>query len=429
MAMRPTKTGSNMFNVRVVGASLLVLICSLGLGKALIDVFRPEVAPAPVVMSAKGAPTAPEVTLKPAKPKYFLGEEIVVLVETRNRSIQPLQLNVNAPIDRRVLKVADVQKQPCSTAVLGFTEEMSAKFVTLRKDEQYTREIPILDFYRIDHAGTYHVTLEGIPTPATVEVVEPTVAEAKILIQQLEQNGIQEKLTTDSVNVVQGFSRLTAPVYLPLMIALAKQRSANAILALGRTPSPEATKALIELLDRPEHPIVPFILYELNWRIPDPSLDEPPAKTVVAKQSNTEFRRLMRDHAWRDDFAQPLRDYARTHLGAATPADSTSQCAYLLGCIGTADDIPLILKQLDTAISQLATEADAGKKCNYLHNAMTKLVRHPLPINPSPKTNAEKILYVTQIKRSPTNRPPDWETTLQKIQSDANDYVRRFANQ
>ena len=139
---------------------------------------------------------------------------------------------------------------------------------------------------------------------------------------------------------------------------------------------------------------------------------------------------ISRDKSWRPEFADALRKYARNYLANHNEA-SLFCAAFVLRCVGTAQDLPDFIAGFDFAVKEAQGKSRAMERnrrppgaCVELLRAAEMFVDRGVPIADKPKTSGAKVLFVEKINRNKSYRPDGWETTFIGILRDEMNYVR-----
>lgn len=311
--------------------------------------------------------------------------------------------------------------------------------------EKISDTLELLAYRRLDRPGKYRITAshgfgwestKERPYPkgeTTIDILAPTPEQAKKLVDGLDARSKARGDKNDEAHAIRAYVRLTFPVYLPLIVERARAGSYSALLALGRTPDPEATKVLIESLEHPDPKFVYSVQEALYLRMPDPILDKKVHRRNFFDTDNVPERTYLRDKSWRPEFAVAVHKHARQCLATRDEA-RLFRDAFMLSCIGTAEDLPDFIAAFDFAVKDAQ-----GKPINpdryprppgaygELRRAAQMLVDRGIPVINKPKSSGEKILFVEKNHRNEKYRPEGWETTFLGILKDRMDYVREVA--
>jgi WD40 repeat protein/HEAT repeat protein len=307
-----------------------------------------------------------------------------------------------------------------------------AQGVKLAPGQEDPERLNLLAYRRLDRPGKYHISAGKGSVEDIIELVVPTPEQARKLVDDLDAKNKPRADQKGEPHEIREYRRLTHPVYLPLMSERARAGSYSALLALGETPDPKATRVLIELLDNPDPKFVYKVQEALYLRMPDPILDAKLHKRNVFDQEAVDHRTYLRDRSWRPEFAESVRKHARQCLAKRDVA-SLFRGAFMLSCIGTAEDLPDLIAAFDFAVKN--TQGKPLEKgyprppgaCGELRRAAQMFVERGAPVSEAPKTSGEKILFVEKINRDKNYRPPVWEATFVSIMKDEMDYVREVA--
>jgi hypothetical protein len=200
-------------------------------------------------------------------------------------------------------------------------------------------------------------------------------------------------------------------------------------------PNPEATKVLVGLLDDPDPAFAANAEQELYYRLPDPELDGKVRRRNFFDEDDSDPRRYLRDRSWRPEFAAAVRAHARRCLARKDDAN-LYRGAFMLGCVGTVEDLPAVLAGFDVAVA-----AAQGRTlpedhyprpphvCAEIRRAVQMMIDRGTAIPIAPRTPGERLLFVEAVSRRSDFRPPDWERTFIGILRDRFDYLREAAVQ
>ncbi len=374
------------------------------------------------------------------KMKYVFGEPIALIFELRNTGRRPHRFEVGGDYRGATRHIsysvdaihedgsAAVDPHPQQTCMGGIMHEEK-----LLPGGSWKTVVPLLDYRRLDKPGRYRVRVScrGPVAETSIDIRNPTREEAKRLVEEMDDRF--EKTRREHQNAVpsDGYATMTHPAYRELLVARAKAGNIHVLEALGGMPDPEATKALIALLEHPYPAFVEVVEEQLYMRLPDPDLDGRVRPGNIFRDDFIEPRKYLRDAAWRSEFAAPVRAHAKRCL-AIGDDPNLYRGAFFLSCVGTADDLPALLTGFDIALNQFQSQSPEGRNgferriaCPEMHQAVQMMIRRGAPIPAAPKTGAEKILFAEAITRRPDFRPRDWDATFADLLRDRLDYVRQ----
>jgi hypothetical protein len=141
----------------------------------------------------------------------------------------------------------------------------------------------------------------------------------------------------------------------------------------------------------------------------------------------------LRDKSWRPEFAEEVRKHARKCLARRDEA-SLFRGAFLLSCVGTAEDVPDFIAAVNLAVKEAQGKPlETGRyprspsACGELRRAAQMFVERGVPVPNQPTSSGERILFVEKISRDKDFRPAGWESTYVGVLNDEMDYVREVA--
>jgi hypothetical protein len=241
-------------------------------------------------------------------------------------------------------------------------------------------EFPLACYVSFPGSGTYTVTAghdlgwkleKGGPQPAahaTVIVKEPTAAEATEHVKGI----FDAQPTTPPRNESDKLGRemaldhklctLRHPVYLAPLRERAEAGSVQAVNGLGHMTSPEATRALLALLQQDSPAILEAALVQLSRRIP--SLQDG-SKNALPYWWISRFQiEPLLPTAWRPEFEQPLLD-AVPQLLSRDEIAVVDAAAVLLKARGKPEHAPAILHALQKSLD-VPCKTQSGPNANVI---------------------------------------------------------------
>jgi len=379
-------------------------------------------------------------TVNPDKEAYVFGEEVFLTFELRNRARWPYRFEVGGDyrgatrhtsyhveaVHEDGIPAAD--PHPHQLCMGGLVHEKM-----LMRDDVWRDGVPLLAFRRIDRPGRYRVPVSrgGHVAETSLEIRRPTADEARRHVEEMDDRFDKTRREHPNAVPAVGYATMTHPAYFDLLVARAKAGNIHVLTALGGMPDPAATKALIELLDHPYPVFVEAVEDQLFMRLPDPDLDDRVRPRRFLHDDAIEPRQYLRDTSWRPEFAAAVRAHAKRCLGLG---DDTNlyRGAFFLACVGTADDLPVLLAGFDGALAAFQNRSLADRSgfyrliaCPEMRQAVQLMIRRGAAVPAAPKSGAEKILFAEAIACRPDFRPRDWDATLADILRDRLDYVRQ----
>jgi WD40 repeat protein len=398
---------------------------------------------APDTDASKRVPAGARVMLKTAKPRYLLGEEIFVQFELSNVGRRPFTFSTGGDyrgatrhLSYQVEAIhADGEAMPDPNPNQMCFGGLSGGHY-LVPGAKYTDTLDLLAYRRLERPGRYRIRASHGWTPfgdTTIEVAEPTPEEARAVVEQVEAAEAMAKADNPTVTGVTAWRRLTHPAYLPHLAERARAGSRGALEALGQMPDPGATRALIGLLDRPDPAFVADVEQALYYRLPDPELEGKVHRRTIFDSDDSDPRKYLRDRSWRPEFATAVRAHGRWLL-SRVDEPRIYRGAFLIGCVGTPEDLPAVLTGFDTAVAEAQGKPLPEDRyprppvaCAEVRRAVQMLIDRGATVPEAPKTPGEKLLFVEAVSRRADFRPPGWEETFVGILRDRFDYLREAA--
>jgi hypothetical protein len=195
------------------------------------------------------------------------------------------------------------------------------------------------------------------------------------------------------------------------LFPLAKRADERALKGIGRIPAVEATAVLLDLIENGLASCELEAAEELCLRLPAPELSGELDPRYINPQET--LQRRLCENGWRDQFADPVRACARKFL-KAPDTESVETGAFMIECVGTAEDAEPLITALDDAITATSSKPP---KCLHPTGAPEALMRPARmlarrgyePQN-NPATPGAIALYLATIEERPDFRPADWET-------------------
>ncbi len=390
------------------------------------------------------------------KKKYFLGENALLQYSCENNgttafaistggdyrgSPRSTRFNVTAmSADGTV--VVDPHPNPMCMGGLGGQQ-------TLNSTDRFCQSLPLMEYCEIRKPGIYTVTVSHdlgwkensnklVSATAQVEFVMPTAQEALVVLNSLfalsdGQVIIHGKPTSE----IKDFSTLAFPVYLPLLLQIVQNGSsagkiAHALTGIGSIPSPDATKALIDLAGNKDPEVAKQALELLLMRLPDPQLrGELPPRGAFENSMPDERRRLAKE-SWDAKFAPDVRALG-LKLITSTDKEQQAKAVFLFECVGDATCMHAFMDALDGAIKasetlpleQYVYPRPRGNVAEFMRAASCMLKTDS--VSKQPQTAAESAMYMLAISKDNEFRPADWSSQYQNFLHSKTAFLRELA--
>jgi hypothetical protein len=290
------------------------------------------------VAAAFQTPAKSRVILTMDKTEFLLGENVLVHYCFENTSKAPIKISYGGDYrgSSRHLRfkvtvtaglsavMPDPDPSGFSLGGIGGTEELA-------DGGRFCQSLPLMRYARIERAGTYTIRVThdlGLPAgeapegSIAVNLTMPTAAEAETVVAEtfaLPRDGgnVMGRLSTPFAD----FSTLRYQVYLSPLLRRAEAADTMAVGAIGSIPTPEATKALVELLRHSNPAVTRAAARTLSARLPDPALDGALAPRSPFDNEMRDPRRYLINASWRPEFAGDVRGAADRLLAAQTTED------------------------------------------------------------------------------------------------------------
>lgn len=233
----------------------------------------------------------------------------------------------------------------------------------LKPGEEWVNSLPLCSFVHFAMAGHYRVRIthdfgwsagEKKPPSAEAEIVVrmPNREEADALVANAANEkfvfGVFGKRSREQAS----FAAFYLPIFLPALRSLAEHGNMKAALAIADIETPEATAALIGLLNCATISVSNAAYGSLPERI----VSLHPPDPVFEWRMDEKIRAAMlafRERCWKPELAAPLAAQARTWLEQGNEAQR-EHAIHFLGKVGEARDVAPILKLMDSVLSESA---------------------------------------------------------------------------
>ncbi|NQT20320.1 MAG: HEAT repeat domain-containing protein [Planctomycetes bacterium] len=426
---------------------------NIGMGMIAGLAFCLVPASLPVARPAEGAEVVPPgavVKFTPEKAEYFLGEPTYVLFTLKNEGTEEIRFESGG--DRARLgpqrfkfrawdKAGD--EVPDAYDPLGISVGGGFGGVhNVKVGETYTRRLLLQACCRFESPGTYRVGAacalgwsgEGYKrTPlGEFEVVlrQPTPQQAKVVLDRLAA-GARKKLNTSTfLSPEFAFKVIRSPVYLPHLIGLTKEKNTKVRLAaidgIASIRTPEATRELIRLLNDPDEKIVLHVASRMRWRFPDPESRSRLEDLMKSRPGSLPYYRKQIEHrarrvelCWRDDLAQPLLDWATSHL-KADDGEVVGWAARFTSRLGEPEHLPLLSLALnrwgpgwrlfrETTQHEASAEYEAYAASFSSERATRRLLLAGAQVPEKPTTTGDAVIWAQALRVLKNFRPEGWE--------------------
>ena len=294
-------------------------------------------------------------------------------------------------------------------------DELSSLHV-IKPGERFCQDFELMNYVRIEKPGVYtvattyefvtpHVIGNGTPQPkfsgpearATLRFLEPSKADVDTIVA-----------------ATTVYSSLGSPIrpasYLDPLLDVVRSGNTTAILGIGAIPTPEATRALIGLLDDSNTAVVRNASSMLAMRMPLPLAG---LGTIGGLGSDP----YLAAASWRPQFSLELRVKARRLIHSSEEWIGRSG-AFILASIGEPDDVADISAELTVRMSAVGIAQELTRAAEAI------IGRGYAPGPPSDRAG-DQIFWLLTLARGA--RPAGWETVLTGILEKSPRFVQNLA--
>ena len=395
-------------------------------------------------------PEGASIRLVPVKKQWFLGENILLHLEVTNNGKQAFDVDSGGDYRGgtragrfRVIATNEdgtVQNDPEPTQMrmggLGGPRK-------IEPGETWFGNVALIRYRRLAAPGRYTIRVAhdlgwlgenfyySSPDPkdlpddlwaeTTIDVVSPNENEARGVISDMQAMKDRGAASGEKRGLYPDYGALSYPVYVPLLLELAKSHHPEAVRGIANLVQPAGTSALIELLSVADDPEVrKFNAQQVRkqqdvYLRKDETVSEAAARAlnrrlpVPTDQENSGFKHLedrmdRAKAAWRPEHAAAVRAYATDILRNTKPSglrdDRMEYAARLLEAIGTTEDAPAVLAAFEKTLQLSLSEPLESPLTYGLIHCLRDCVK-PMKIAAveQPKTPGEIAIYLqTWIK-------------------------------
>lgn len=406
----------------------------------------------------QGVPAEVMIRLFCDKPRYYLGENVLLHYEVKNTGQKPIHVETGGDYrgsprhlrfrviatDEDGQAMADPTPDPeCFGGLGGAT--------TIKPGESFFDCVPVMRYCVFDNPGKYTVRVshdlgwsegrerdkiaEGDVRWAStqIELVMPDADQAAQVVATMQRQTNSGGTIGKKREPFADFACLRYPVYLPMVWQLAVTGDVRAFESLAATPTPEATRAIVDSLSHDKPEVVDAAVNALRGRLPHPSLTDDKVRCVWRSDAQRKRQRAVVEQTWRGEFAAPVMAYARKTLALSPSTGMRDQrmesAAFLIESIAPPAELPTITRALDRMLERskaVAVESPLiyGIIPHLQFAARTILLRGGKAAE-NPASPGEIAIYLEAVKQAKT-QPAALDAYQQKWIVHAIPYVQRL---
>jgi len=451
--------------------ALIIALTALGLFAAKQAIPSPPASPPasqaipsppatdPATTSQKSPPPAHySLAVKFDKPKYFLGENVLLDFIVQNTGTAPFVIGTGGDYrgtyrQTRFKVKATAEDGSCAPdphpnaemfcmGGLGGSSKLAAT-------DTFTQTLALADYARILKAGKYKVAVShdldwdtgnNLPTAiGAVEFVLPSPDQARAVVERMYklQKDHSHNLSGGKGAAYANFTTLSYPVYLAPLLAKAQSpqtpedQAEQALIGIGSIPTPEATSALISFAQMTKNNKLALqAARQLETRLPQNSqctTGECPLASLIAEQNN-----WIVSQSWRGTFAPSVRLLAEKFLHSGDK-DLQAVGGSLTKGFGSGKDLPSLTRALDQALIRSKTlpvdkyfsHRPRGQAPELLQAAGALATKATMPGDP--KNAGQAAVFMSVIAKDKTYRPAGWQAQYKKFLASDIPYLRELA--
>jgi hypothetical protein len=398
-------------------------------------------------------PAQARVSVELDQKEFFLGENLLLHFCIENVGTEPFSISLGGDYRgasrslRFQVQALDAQGKPCDDPdPTGFCMGGLGHSPTVQPGKKHYESIPLLRYRRIEKPGVYTIRVSHdlgwsetparkVPVAETkITFVKPTDEQARKLVEAMLKTPANNGRTSGERSApYPDFSVLRDPVYLPVLLERAREKSEKALAGIGSIATPRATEALIQLAGHEDPAFALSAAQTLDMRLPDPQLfGELPGRNPFFNDYLAP-RRWLVEQSWRPRMADDVADLARKFL-AREDRHGIECGGYMLQCCGRKEDLPHLVRTLDREIAAAAKRPlEEGiyprprGACGELLRAARMLGARGVPAPAKVESAGEAVVYLSAIGAKKDFRPEGWERQYARLLRHEAAYVRETA--
>jgi hypothetical protein len=358
------------------------------------------------------------------QPSFFLGENVLVHYCLKNSSAATIQITLGTAHQRFKVTATDERGTAVpSQSPFDFDELIVPS--TIRPGGQWCHSVSLLQYAQIERAGAYIIgvaydssslpnNLDSVPeTRTSITFVMPSPDEAESVVAAMESRKERPIVVTGKISPpYQDFSVMRCGIYLPPLLRRIRAGNIAAIEGIRVIPTPDATRALIDLTQdlRPE--VVRRAAGALTWRLP------PALGGTLGTLGGFGSYPTLAAASWRPEFGPDARATARKLLTWPDEWDIRAG-AFTTAAVGEVDDAPAVSASLSSNVSRRGVMQELTRAAEGL------VGRGYVPPAPNDDAVGDMTIWLVALGRGA--RPSGWEDVAGRALNHAVSYVREAA--
>lgn len=386
------------------------------------------------------------------KNNYLLGENVLAHYRVENTGNTAFKMDTGkdyrgAPRAMRYqIKATGPDGSTCADPYPGAMSMggIGPEYFELKPGEKYDEAVPIMRYCHIEKPGKYGISIaHDLGWNVGKQNTTQSSAEITLTMPSKDQAGRIIDNRYKSEHIILDFNSFNQSAYLPGLVKRVnrflatnnrsknfkklKEEAHEALIGISSISSTEATATLLHLAGIKQQDIALGAASLLILRLPDPKgLDATAVNGFFWSAEICNEERLSRVvKAWNPRFIPPAQKLGRALL-AKDDIKQLTLGAFMVEAVGTKADVKPLIAALDRAIIKTkGGEADQrNDTLGRLFGNATNFLRFYTSIPLTPRSDAEKALYLTALINDPTFRPAGWQPKYRALIKDGDPYIK-----
>ncbi|TET38270.1 MAG: HEAT repeat domain-containing protein [Planctomycetota bacterium] len=383
-------------------------------------------------------PEDAKIYLELEKEEYFLGEVVNIryVVENMGKEEFAVYTGGDYRFGMRAnsfkIKVKGPKGKAPDPYPSGFSTGGLAGWAAVKPGKKFVRELELHRYALIEDEGEYSIEVShylgwGKFKPDDIRNVKTEIS-FKMPDEKEAKKIVDDMLSSDEKS--EGLIAIKYPVYLPYLVEKVKGYRSKAFDGIRLIPTPEATEALIDLLNSSGDFYAVKAAGTLNYRLPDPRLKTKYPGRSIWEPSFAFERSYLVECSWKKEFAPRVRRGAARLLGMKS-VQAEVYAAFMLECVGNAEDMGVLIDGLDNAVRRTTTLEFEDScyprprgSCKALTGAVKVLLERGGQAPREPEKPGEIVTFLIAISEKEDFRPDGFEKKIEKFLRHEIPYVR-----